>query len=109
MDWTISDAASAAISRAIGNFVRDYGTPSFEYYPIVTWRRGGRIIEPVSKVADLVDGYDLGLIPKDDIGASNFIAVAHPSFEVVAFVPAPDDAASLRRLIDHDGIGIVIR
>jgi hypothetical protein len=109
LDWTISDAATAAISRAISNFVRDYGAPEFEFYPVVTWRTGGRIVKPESEAADLPDRYDLGLIPRGDINASNFIAIANESFEVVAFVPRPEDAASSRRMIDHDGAAIVVR
>jgi hypothetical protein len=110
MDWTISNAATAVISRAIDNFVRDYGAPGFDYYPVITWRTGGQIIAPVAEARDLPDCYDLGLIPRADINASSsFIAVENGTFGLVAFVPRPEDAASERRLIDHDGETILVR
>jgi hypothetical protein len=109
MDWTISDAATTVISRAIDDFVRDYGAPEFDYYPVVTWRAGARLVAPVSEARDLPDCYDLGLIPRADINASNFIAIAHRVFDIVGFVPRPEDAASSRRMIDYDGETIVVR
>jgi hypothetical protein len=107
--WTISAAATAVISRAIDDFVRDYGAPGFEFYPVITWRTGGQVVAPAAAAVDLPDCYDLGLIPRGDINASNFIAIANESFEVVAFVPRPEDMASSRRVIDYDGEDIVVR
>lgn len=67
------------------------------------------VVGPGTEAIDVPDGYDLGLIPKGDINASNFIAISHQIFDMVAFVPRPEDAASSRRVVDYDGETIVVR
>jgi hypothetical protein len=108
-DWTISAAVTALIARAIADFVKDYSRPDFAYYPLITWRAGGQATRPNQAPTDMPDRYDLALIPRTDLHASNFVAIADPQFEVVAFVPRDEDAASGRRLIDYDGRDIVVR
>lgn len=107
--WTISDAALAVIERAINDFERDYFRPDFAYYPVVTWRSGGQATKPGELPVSLPDRYDIALIPRADLRARNFIEIACRQFEVVAFVPRDEDAASSRRLIDFDGQDIVVR
>jgi hypothetical protein len=107
--WEVSEAATAAIRRAIGDFVKNHGRPQFDYYPLITWRSGGTASKSGSAKIDLPDRYDLGLIPRADLGASNFIAVESRAFGALAFVPRDRDAASSRRLIDFDGQDIVVR
>ncbi len=107
--WTITAAAVAALQRAIDGFTRDFGSPDFAYYPLISWRTGGQATKAGESPIDLPDQYDLALIPRTDLGASNFVPVADPGFGVVAFVPSPGDAASSRRMIDYDGDRIFVR
>jgi hypothetical protein len=105
----LSPVAVGLIVEGIAHYLTNPGTPDFDYCAGVLWSLGGYLDRGDGEQIPTPPRYDICIIHRTDIAEQGFIAIDDPVLGTVGFSPRPEDAASERRLIDHDGKDLVVR
>ena len=104
-DWKVTAELDDLLARAIeqSGFADQLGT----HVPSVTWTEGGQVEASGQPTIPIPPHYAVGLVLIENL--SRFLTIKSAKFGHIVFHPAPSDAASTRRLVDYDGMNIIVR
>lgn len=108
-DWGLSDDAISIVREGMAQYVNAAGKPDFAYCPMIMWSLGGEMVLADGARNAVPPRYELGIAKIADVSARKFITVEDARLGLIAFSPRDIDLMSDRRLIDYNGIEIVVR